>query len=232
MSLQPQLTAYFTEGGVYPTYPGVGGGGGSGSTGPTGATGPQGIPGTNTATGATGPTGPSAGPSGPTGPTGPAGTAGGSATFTSVTTGNLTVTNGARFTGDATALCASQTLVAPSPATDLTFGSISLFPGVYQATLNCTPTGGDGAQSVWTALVVLYGPVGGSGGYLVGPPTYVGSPLSPVPPVYATSLTFDITTDIDGNHVFGPLVANDGLTSAYDYTLSFSPNFAYIPLNV
>ena len=231
MSLQPQLTAYFTEGGVFSTYPGVGDGGGGG-VGPTGATGPQGIPGTNTATGATGPTGPSAGPSGPTGPTGPAGTAGGSATFTSVTTGNLTVTNGARFTGDATALCASQTLVAPSPATDLTFGSISLFPGVYQATLNCTPTGGDGAQSVWTALVVLYGAVGGSGGYLVGPPTVVGSPLSPVPPVYATSLTFDVTVDIDGNHVFGPLVANDGLTSAYDYTLSFSPNFAYIPLNV
>ena len=220
MSLQPQLTAYFTEGGVFSTYPGVGGGGGVGPTGP------QGPAGAASATGATGPAGPTTGLTGPTGPSGTA-TLPSNATFV-----NLTVTNQARFTGDANVLYATQTIVAPVPATDLAFAIINLFPGVYQATLNCTPTGGDGAQSVWTALVILYGVVGGSGNYLVGPATSIGAPLSPVPPISATSLTFNVAVDVDGNHVFTPLIANDSLTSAYDYTLSFSPNFAYIPLNV
>ena len=72
MSLQPQLTAYFTEG-SFSTFPGVGGGGGgSGGTGPTGPTGSTGPAGTASATGATGPTGPGVGATGPPGAAGAA----------------------------------------------------------------------------------------------------------------------------------------------------------------
>ena len=238
MSLQPQLTAYFTEYGVYPTYPGVGGGGGgSGGTGPTGPTGSTGPAGTASATGATGPTGPGVGSTGPTGaagaagtngttgPTGPAGGTSPVATFS-----NLTVTSSARFTDICSALSATQTLVAPSGATDLAFALVNLNAGTYQMTLSATLHNSDGNPSVYSQLVILYMEPGGVAGWLLGPALSYGI-FTAVPPLYSTNLSFNITTDLYGNKVFTPLVANDSFTSAYDYTISFSPNLAYVPLN-
>ena len=234
MSLQSQLTSYFTEYGVYPTYPGVGGGGGSGGTGPTGSRGPTGPAGTASATGATGPTGPNTGVTGPTGsagtagttgPTGPAGGTSPTATFT-----NLTVTSSARFTDICSALSATQTLSAPSGATDLAFALVNLNAGTYQMTLSATLHSGDGNPSVYSQLIVLYMEPGGVAGWLKGPALSYGIFVS-APPLYATDVSFNTTTDLYGNKIFTPLVANDSFTSAYDYTISFSPNLAYVPLN-
>jgi hypothetical protein len=70
---------------------------------------------------------------------------------------------------------------------------------------------------------------GGVAGLLKGPALSYGI-FTPNPPLYATNVFFDTTVDAYGNKIFTPLVANDSFTSAYDYTISFSPNLAYVPL--
>jgi hypothetical protein len=143
---------------------------------------------------------------------------------------NINTAGPVKLTGDSTLTHSTQVIIAPVPATSLTFNTINLPIGVYQITLSAVPTGGDGALSVWTTQAVLYGDVGAGGLYLVGNTLSAGF-LAPVPPISATTLSFSIVTDLNGNHIFTPIITNSALTSAYDYWLNVSPNFAYLPLN-